>query len=732
MPVFTAAFCLSSILVLIPAAAPAAPIADEVCLSCHSDNSMASMQMKIPGFYGLVGGGRDTLSLQVNKAALNGSVHEGFGCQDCHSDVRTIPHADSLAPVDCGTCHGDVATDLTAGVHAKTGRAAPYTPLCINCHGAHQIRTAADPQSSTYPDNLPSTCGACHRQTGLMQSLGVLILDPVKSYLQSVHWEAINSQPALHAATCTDCHGVHKILPPQNPQSPIFKANVPRTCGKCHGQIEDRYDRGIHGQSLAKGNFDAPACADCHGEHAIRSPQQPASPTYSVNVSTTCAQCHGSALLARRFGLPSDVVSSYQSSYHGLADQYGNTAVANCASCHQAHLILPREDPASSINPANLKTTCGNCHPGATAAFASTPIHLDIATSSSPVLGWIRALYIILIATVVGGLALHNMFDFLRRYRAAVRELRSEAVYTRMRKIDLAQHWVLLVSFFVLVITGFALKYPHSFWSIPFRITPAAFDWRGVLHRIAAVALIAASLYHFGFIVATPRGRAFLRAMLPRWRDIRDFGTQLRWFVGFSRRPARFGLFSYIEKLEYLALLWGTTIMVGSGLMLWFKGTTTRILLGWALTAAILVHFYEAVLAFTTILIWHLYTVFTHGARPPFNTVWLTGKMTREELREEHPEAFEAQENSRQEALRQKATQEEPDPPPPGAGGGKDPDTGAPVNRPIENPIEGRHESLVSTEALFSCSRRSRSMFPRKYPSPSRNISRRRAVGVRS
>ena len=94
----------------------------------------------------------------------------------------------------------------------------------------------------------------------------------------------------------------------------------------------------------------------------------------------TCAECHSSVRMAKRFNLPTGMVKSYQASFHGLATKYGQTNVANCASCHGVHDILPSKDPASSINPKNLQPTCGKCHPGAGETFAKT-LHPPKVTS---------------------------------------------------------------------------------------------------------------------------------------------------------------------------------------------------------------------------------------------------------------------------------------------------------------------------------------------------------------
>jgi cytochrome b subunit of formate dehydrogenase len=637
--VWGAAAVFSLVILSAPTQIHADSIPNSTCLACHS--SMAKDSTALKGLYNVPGGGREKMSLQVTKDSLKGSIHEGFSCVDCHQDITSIPHPAKLKPVNCGNCHITEAEELTKSIHDKIGKAAPYTPMCINCHGAHQIMPKSNPKSTIYPANLPYTCGSCHSKTEMMRQLGVQIPNPLANYMKSEHWRALKTGKTMKAATCTDCHGSHLILPSTNPESTVYKKNTPATCGKCHPVIEKQYEASIHGQALAAGHMQAPACTDCHGEHDIEGPNQPTSRVSPVNVRLTCAQCHGQVRLARRFSLPSGMVQSYQASYHGLASQYGDTQVANCASCHTAHDILPASDPKSSINPKNLQKTCGKCHPNATAAFAHTPIHLKISETNSPVLYWLKWFYVILIVVVVGALGFHNFLDYLKGYREALKTLKPVAIYRRMTLPERIQHFLLLSSFFLLVITGFALKFPHSFWSWPFKFFPAGFEWRGLIHRIAAVVMMGTAGYHLVYLVGTKRGRRFLKDMMPTWQDVKDVREQLGYYFGLRRHGARFGRFSYVEKMEYLALIWGTIIMIATGLILWAKNWSTGFLPSWGWPAAEIIHFYEAVLAFTTIIIWHLYTVFSHTDKPPYNPTWLTGGMTKESLEHHHPKALE-------------------------------------------------------------------------------------------
>ena len=619
----------------------AAPPSSEDCLQCHSDSGMAATRPERPEALGRTVVAGENLSLQVTQESLKGSAHEGLSCTDCHAGIKELPHEEKLPPPSCN-CHSDLEAQMKEGLHAPSGSASALVPRCADCHGAHQIRPKSDPASSIYPTNIPTTCGACHGNTKGMEALGVRQSNPLENFLKSDHWKSMEGAVTLKAATCADCHGAHTILSATDPKSPVYKTNVPNTCGKCHKGVAEQYARSVHGKSLAGGHMEAPSCADCHGEHDIEKKSRKTSKVFGANLATmTCGECHSSVRMAKRFNLPTGMVKSYQASFHGLASKYGDTAVANCGSCHGNHDILPSDDPQSSINPKNLQATCGKCHPGAGETFAQTSIHLKVSASESPVLFWIQRFYILIIVLTLGGMALHNILDYVRHFKEAMKRLRPVAIYQRMTRSERVQHFLLLTSFLTLVVTGFALKWPDSVWALPFLYLPRGFEARGWIHRGAAVVMVADSLYHLYYLIATRRGRGFVKDMMPTLQDAKDAVEQIGYYLGYRNHGARFPRFSYAEKAEYLALVWGTIVMVGTGFVLWFKTFFTPYLPNWGYTASEMVHFYEAVLAFSAIVIWHFYAVFSHTEKAPYNPTWITGGMTRNEMGHYHPRELE-------------------------------------------------------------------------------------------
>jgi len=318
--------------------------------------------------------GKVTLLL-LNEATIKASVHSTNACVSCHADL-TSKHPDD---------------------NVKT-----KTPTCIGCHPA-----------------LPGHAKA------------------EQEYTTSVHGSS-HTQGSTGAATCASCHGSHDIIPVKNPQSRVFKLNLPATCGQCHTndtltaqyritkpQAASHYLDSIHGQALLKqGLIVAPSCADCHGVHDIKSATVPTSPINRLNVAKTCGKCHygieetynksihGQLLVkgdpqapvcttchsaheiehpaGGHFKAGSDLrcgqchkdrLEYYHETYHGkamaLGKSSGTTEVAACYDCHGHHDVQKASHPDSHLSQGNIVATCAKCHPGATASFAKYVPHAN-------------------------------------------------------------------------------------------------------------------------------------------------------------------------------------------------------------------------------------------------------------------------------------------------------------------------------------------------------------------
>jgi cytochrome b subunit of formate dehydrogenase len=596
---------------------------DKDCLSCHSDSTLTT---EVNG---------KQVSLYVDENKMKHSIHgDLFACVDCHKDVKGLVHETTPKKVTCAECHAEAQQAYAHSLHSKAKPDAAQAANCQDCHGgAHEVLAAADPQSPVNHDNIPVTCGRCHGQKFLMESNGQSGQTFV-SYQQSVHGLAIE-KGSKKAAVCTDCHGAHEILPANDAKSPIYKFNVPATCGKCHGAIQQTFAESIHGQAIARGNGLAPVCTDCHGIHTIKAHIDPNSSVSEQNIArTTCARCHEGVRLSQEFGVAGNRVSTYLDSYHGLASEGGSEVVANCASCHGVHNIYPSSDPRSTVNRANLDATCGKCHQGVTQKFTLTKVHVDGSKSKdigSIAVRWVRWFYLALILLVIGAMFLHNAIIWQSKARA-LRAMQNPKM-TRMSTNQRWQHLILLSSFIILVLTGFALKFPNSWLA---DVLAMGEKLRSITHRVAGVILIGAGIYHIFYLAMAKEGRRLLRDVAPRPRDAFDAWATMRYYLGLGGEKPKFGRFNYAEKAEYWALVWGTALMAVTGVMIWAKVWVGDLLARWWVDVATAIHFYEAILATLAIVVWHFYQVFLDPDVYPMNWAWWDGKMPVEHYRHEH------------------------------------------------------------------------------------------------
>ncbi len=597
------------------------------CMACHSDSKLAK---EVDG---------KLVSLHVEEKGFNDSVHGSLACASCHADIKNFPHDPAPVKVDCSGCHSEAGEAYARSLHAKAAQNGnSKAASCLDCHGnAHKIVHSTEAVSMVNHASIAATCGKCHGEKFVMESSGIST-QPFISYQSSVHGRAVASGNA-RAAVCTDCHNHHDVLPPGDAASTIFKFNVPRTCGKCHESVSSEFGQSIHGQAIARGTWQAPVCTDCHGIHSIKSHIDPSSSVASQALArTTCAQCHEGVRLSDEFGVAGKRATSYLDSYHGMASKLGSSVVANCASCHGVHNILPSADPHSMINTANLAQTCGKCHPGANDQFTLGKVHLDVPLSldiASRGTRWVRWIYLALIAVTIGFMLVHNGLIW-RKKMAERRRLESRPV-VRLTKSQRIQHALLLTSFTILVLTGFALSYPESWLATLLGSNEAT---RRAGHRIAAVVMLAVGLYHLLYIALTREGRSWVRDIFPRWKDAVDLKQNLSYYLGRRKERPQIARFGYGEKIEYWAVVWGTIIMGLTGLMVWFKLEWFGFLPRWAIDIALAIHFYEAVLATLSIVVWHFYHVIFDPDVYPMNWAWLDGRVSKEFYREEHALAY--------------------------------------------------------------------------------------------
>ena len=210
--------------------------------------------------------------------------------------------------------------------------------------------------------------------------------------------------------------------------------------------------------------------------------------------------------------------------------------------------------------------------------------------------------------------------------------------YLRMTLNERMQHLNLAVNFTLLVITGFALSYSTAFWVSPITDAPLGMTFRGFLHRLCGVATVFLGGYHLLYLAFTERGRRIARDMIPGLKDAQDLWETLKnnLFINRPAKALKMPRFNFREKLEYLGLIWGTIVMTVTGFILWFKTEWLKFFPLWTWDVARTIHFYEAVLATLTIIVWHFYSVVFNPDVYPMSWAWITGDLTEHEMEEEH------------------------------------------------------------------------------------------------
>jgi len=611
------------------------------CLSCHEDLG------KSHAFHPAIAELKEMgTSPDVSCAGCHGG-HEVVGVGDAAFRFSAARQAES-----CGACHTEVGKAFLHSAHA--GPVEGPFPTCLTCHQSDIVHGGSPALELKQAQSR--LCLSCHVDSPGAAGRTRMGGKFVASWEASVHGRALEEGKS-EAANCVDCHGSHEMARAMVADSRVNKLHIPETCQTCHEKESHEFLGGSHAAALRRGEIEAPVCTDCHGEHAILAAKDPKSLVAPRNLSQQlCGDCHGSVKLSRKYGIASDRFATFADSFHGLAVRGGSIAVVNCASCHGAHSVLPSTDPASPVHKANLAATCGQCHPGANEQFSRGTVHVSLAPGSLRDMRWgsgddwivqvIATIYVWAIFCIVGGMFLHNALDFFKKLRRKVYghvfgladPHVQHRLHLRMTVNERLQHGILALSFIVLVVTGFMLRFPEAWWVAGLRnLSDSFFELRGLVHRIAGVVMIGAGVWHGSYVAFSARGRELVRDLWPRWSDLADMWGVLRFNLGFSRDKPQFGRFSYMEKAEYWALMWGAVLMTLTGVLLWADETTMGTIGKLGFDISRVVHYYEAILATLSIIVWHFYFVIFNPEVYPMNLSWLTGRLSEEEMAEEHP-----------------------------------------------------------------------------------------------
>ena len=646
-----ATLCASAEAVAAPAPTWSAMAGNRRCLECHGQPQITTYSAdKRAGMVSTPAPEprQDTSGLYFDQERFGQSAHSGLACSDCHSDSAELPHPARRPEPTCGAadCHPLEADRYLRGVHAeKRAEGDRDSPQCWTCHGGHEILPPTERESLTYPLSVVAVCTSCHEQRGPTASVPESGRQLVQHYLDSVHGRAVERGGMVVAATCPQCHRAHDVRPSRDAGSSTHRGQIPQTCGECHVGVCEVYGTSIHGQKLAEGDENAPVCTDCHTAHAIT---QSSTPAFTLDIVNECGTCHDKPTRAGR----TSFYKTYRESYHGQITRLGYTLAARCSDCHGAHDIRTIADPKSQLHGENRINVCRSkdCHPGADARLAQFECHADYRDGERyPLLYAIWLYFIIVMSGAFGFYGLHSLLWLTRSIIERVkhgphpRPAANSPAIMRFTRADRVNHAFVIITFFGLTLTGLPLRFADHEWARGLAFLLGGGNMAGILHRIFAVMLAGNFVAHFAVLVKRRRPCKLWRhrlfgpnTMLPRVKDVKDCLGMFRWFFRGGSKPA-FDRWTYWEKFDYAAEVFGSLIIGGSGLLLWFPVFFSGFLPGWMFNVAMIVHGYEALLALGFIFTIHFFNAHLRLEKFPVDDVIFTGCLPEEEFKHERP-----------------------------------------------------------------------------------------------
>ena len=213
--------------------------------------------------------------------------------------------------------------------------------------------------------------------------------------------------------------------------------------------------------------------------------------------------------------------------------------------------------------------------------------------------------------------------------------------FIRFSPAQRIQHVLAMVIFTLLCVTGLPQKYFESGWAAGLLGLMGGVDGARWLHRAAGLAFTAMLTYHIGgLLIRLARGTVPL-TMAPHRKDVTDAVTTLRYYSGVGDTQARFDRFDYKQKFEYWGMMLGSLVVVVTGLILLYPIEITGWLPGSVIPVAVVAHSNEGLLAFLTIITWHIFNACLTPEVFPLDTTIFTGRISEERMRHEHPLEYE-------------------------------------------------------------------------------------------
>lgn len=383
-----------------------------LCTDCHgAHDTLTSVQMKTGEGTGACVECHQQRGVRLtDPIALSQVIRDGLFSDRADSDYCLACHVQEGLTITFE--NGDevpVTIDRDNFHDSVHGANNPWQQLeCADCHGKlsypHEEIQATSYRQYSLDSN--QRCKRCHEQN-------------FEKALDSVHGEAL-SEGNTDAAMCTDCHGAHDTLPPNEPRE-----RISHTCQQCHSTIFDNYAQSVHGEALLEeSNTDVAICIDCHGVHDINNPTTELARARSPQL---CAGCHADEDLMAKYDISTAVFDTYLHDFHGTTvalynpdDPDAVVVTAVCYDCHGVHDIKSVDDPNNSIK-ANLLVTCQQCHPDANDNFPDAwTSHYEPSPDNNALVWLVDTFYAIAIPVTVGGLGFLVVTDIYRRVRTRI------------------------------------------------------------------------------------------------------------------------------------------------------------------------------------------------------------------------------------------------------------------------------------------------------------------------
>jgi cytochrome b subunit of formate dehydrogenase len=570
------------------------------CLFCHKYKRLRAYDEK-----------GELHNLYVDTHLFNQSIHRNVSCIGCHSDVEQIPHS-KTEKVDCAkACHLDKWK-------AFTGENFSHREVAENLQQSiHGVKPDDPPEIA----ELKPDCKYCH--------LNDLYTLP----------EEVPSEKVL--ARCLNCHKEKGL------QETFI-------------HISHRYKH-----------------------KTSRSP---------LEIVELCASCHADEDFLNAVGFTGpkkEAVETYKETIHYRILQLGGNDTAECINCHATqsiHDIRPPSDPQSSIHPDNRYKTCQaeGCHPGAAANISAVDSHLSRHKDKGPEIKIVELIMegvmfctLFMLFTLMGMETYGRLRNrdarffrwlrvpqFLKKRNPVDRNILGsipnlhryvnftpKGDYQRYSIHIVINHMLIGISFTVAVVTGLPLFFHNSELSYQVINLMGGIDVTRLIHRVNAIVFTLDCSYHLlvlllGTIKKLLNGTFDIRrTQFPLWKDLKDLYFDFRYFLGLEKTRPRMEKFMYKQKLHYLAMVWGCSVLTLSGCCLLFPEFMVNYLPFPKISFNILrlMHAEESVLAFLVITLWHLYNVHTAPGRFPIQWTFWNGKIARDHQIEEHFLEYERQ-----------------------------------------------------------------------------------------